>query len=236
MRRLPADWRFWEMLRITGRAKRACDEINMSVADFGRKFAAEPEFRARVLAAVAVAEGVTAEGERLTPRLLRDDERSIGRLRRLKRDHPVLRQEPPPIYETPSGFSLAATPPSDLPEYYGGSVNDPMPFYFGKNHATDDGDRQRFLGYVHQEPMSGCSLWSGSINSTGYGLFVCGNGRKVLAHRLSYRFHNPKQNLFFLDLHHKCRNRACVNPDHLEPMSRKRHAQKHGEERRRHAA
>lgn len=67
------------------------------------------------------------------------------------------------------------------------------------------------------EPNSGCWLWEGVQHRQGYGRVGFG-GRLVLAHRLSYESHRgPVPEGLVLD--HLCRNPACVNPDHLEPVT-----------------
>lgn len=63
-------------------------------------------------------------------------------------------------------------------------------------------------------PMSGCWLWTGSCNSSGYGHI--GKQRSCSAgtvHRVMYEhFKGPINGLHVL---HKCDTPACCNPDHL---------------------
>lgn len=76
----------------------------------------------------------------------------------------------------------------------------------------------RFDKYWIPEPNSGCWIWIGGIASNGYGSFYDGE-RMDSAHAFSYRYHvGPVQ--AGLDLDHLCRVRCCVNPDHLEPVTR----------------
>ena len=67
-----------------------------------------------------------------------------------------------------------------------------------------------------------CWRWKGPKNQYGYG--VIGVGRRtqgtMLAHRLAYMLTKgeiPEG----LTLDHLCRVRDCVNPEHLEPVTRK---------------
>lgn len=72
---------------------------------------------------------------------------------------------------------------------------------------------------VYPCPMSGCWLWGASGNRSGYGQ-VRADGRLQVAHRVVYGLLVGKIPEG-LTLDHICRNRACVNPDHLEPVSGK---------------
>lgn len=64
---------------------------------------------------------------------------------------------------------------------------------------------------------NGCWIWTGSKLKTGYGTLGI-NKMNVLAHRLSYELNvGPIPEGMTID--HKCRNRSCVNPDHLEPVT-----------------
>jgi hypothetical protein len=64
---------------------------------------------------------------------------------------------------------------------------------------------------------SGCWIWKGSIGPKGYGRFSI-RGHNYAAHRVS-------RQLLVSDvtpdkqLDHLCRNRLCVNPDHVEPAT-----------------
>lgn len=81
----------------------------------------------------------------------------------------------------------------------------------------------RFLHHAEPEP-SGCWGWS-PLRSDGYGNPVTvpsrttASGRTGLyPHWLAYRlFVGPVPEGLILD--HVCRNRGCVNPEHLEPVT-----------------
>jgi hypothetical protein len=76
---------------------------------------------------------------------------------------------------------------------------------------------ERFDANVHVEPNTGCWLWGGSLNTGGYGA-ICVNGAKMVAHRFAYeRWRGPVPP--GLELDHLCRQRCCVNPEHLEPVT-----------------
>lgn len=72
--------------------------------------------------------------------------------------------------------------------------------------------------YEHVEFGDGCWLWTGNLQSGGYGHAMVGNGRGALAHRHVYELLvGPIPEGLHLD--HLCRVRNCVRPDHLEPVT-----------------
>lgn len=77
----------------------------------------------------------------------------------------------------------------------------------------------RFLDRVDDRSDSlKCWNWIGSHHGAGYGEFNTAAGKNYLAHRVSYTVLIgiiPDG----LTLDHLCRNRNCVNPFHLEPVT-----------------
>lgn len=60
----------------------------------------------------------------------------------------------------------------------------------------------------------GCWVFTAKQNGSGYGFFWY-NGKGRLAHRVSYEIYVepiPKDGV----IHHRCGNRLCVNPEHLQ--------------------
>lgn len=75
--------------------------------------------------------------------------------------------------------------------------------------------QERFWRRV--DKSGSCWLWTGSRHSRGYGTFNTPEGRRG-AHRIAYTLlvgEIPDG----LHLDHLCRTPACVNPDHLEPVT-----------------
>lgn len=63
----------------------------------------------------------------------------------------------------------------------------------------------------------GCLIWTSFRNSYGYGKMSV-NGAKCFAHRVAYElFVGPIPAGLVID--HLCRNRACVNVEHMEPVT-----------------
>lgn len=82
----------------------------------------------------------------------------------------------------------------------------------------DEATLARFTIKYEVRP-NGCWLWTGAISRGGYGVFRL-NGKAANAHRVSYQHHRG-QVATGLDLDHLCRVRHCVNPKHLEPVTRR---------------
>lgn len=67
---------------------------------------------------------------------------------------------------------------------------------------------------------SGCVEWTGALNPNGYGQFYASRGKYVKAHRWAYE-NQVGPIAGDLPLDHLCRNRKCVNVEHLEPVTQR---------------
>jgi len=68
-----------------------------------------------------------------------------------------------------------------------------------------------------RESEGGCWVWDRNVASNGYGHITTSAG-KVTAHRWVYeQAVEPVPHR--MEVHHRCRNRACVNPDHLQVVT-----------------
>jgi hypothetical protein len=75
---------------------------------------------------------------------------------------------------------------------------------------------QRLWSRVEREALWDCWVWQGA-KRWGYGV-IGDKGRLRMTHRVAYELSvGPIPDGLTLD--HLCRNRACVNPAHLEPVT-----------------
>lgn len=100
-------------------------------------------------------------------------------------------------------------------------------FIHGHNAARPARDpEERFWEKVDKRASGGCWEWFGARSSNGYGTFVIprprgesgGRSIRFSTHRYAYELLvGPIPEGLVID--HLCRNRACVNPSHMEPVT-----------------
>lgn len=82
-------------------------------------------------------------------------------------------------------------------------------------------DRHRVEANISKDPATGCWVWQGETQARGYGRVFLGrkaSPKYAMAHRFSYEvFVGAIGEGLVID--HLCRNKLCVNPEHLQPVS-----------------
>jgi hypothetical protein len=100
---------------------------------------------------------------------------------------------------------------------YGWVKGQPMRFIKGHSTRLRSGTTYKTKRTKYVALPNGCWEWQLSVSVYGYGQ-VRANGRTQPAHRWLYQKLKRVVLDTSLDLDHLCRNRRCVNPDHLEPV------------------
>ena len=91
------------------------------------------------------------------------------------------------------------------------------PFWGGASHF-DVKTRARFWMKVRVAPVDACWDWLASIDRYGYGKFTVKSRISLTSHRTAFLL-SGRDIPDGLHLDHLCRNRACCNPGHLEPVT-----------------
>lgn len=92
--------------------------------------------------------------------------------------------------------------------------------------------RERIERNSIPEPNTGCWIWLAWLEPDGYGALTVSRGsnrkkKRLAAHRESYKaFVGPIAQGLTID--HLCMNKWCVNPDHLETVTRGENARRGG--------
>lgn len=88
-------------------------------------------------------------------------------------------------------------------------------------HPIEAVNVEAFWRSVDQRGQSECWEWLGRVDRHGYGSYRRNISRQTvhwLAHRVTYELLvGPIPDGLVID--HLCRNRACVNPSHMEPVT-----------------
>lgn len=84
--------------------------------------------------------------------------------------------------------------------------------------VLDELTKRAFANKVKKGSGDECHYFTGELDSDGYGVFRYGSVR-MQAHRAAHLVAHPTVDIDGLDVDHKCNERRCVNPKHLEAVS-----------------
>lgn len=96
----------------------------------------------------------------------------------------------------------------------------------GRRRFKDPGDIRRFnLSRFRVDPVTGCHLWLGALSTNGYAVVGTNREGAFRVARLVYiRDVGPLAPGLYPD--HRCRNRSCINSEHLEKVTNAQNAQR----------
>jgi hypothetical protein len=94
-------------------------------------------------------------------------------------------------------------------------------------------DEESFWDRVEKAGDDECWLWKGGFMA-GYGVLRFKSKNKRKAHRISWSL-SGRTLAKGKSLHHKCGVKACVNPNHLQPLSIFDHMALHASEKKKFA-
>lgn len=90
-------------------------------------------------------------------------------------------------------------------------------FFLGKAPFETGPLEERFWNCFEKNKNTHCWDWIKTKNIGGYGI-IHRKGQNYPAHRISWILHGRKY-IKGMHLDHLCKNRSCVNPDHLEQVT-----------------
>lgn len=101
--------------------------------------------------------------------------------------------------------------------------------YYAKRRFCNRGCRVAFRPDITYDYIAqgDCWVWQGYVDRNGYGraydATLPPKRRTDWAHRVSYRRHRGEIPAG-MELDHTCQNTLCINPEHLEPVTKAEHA------------
>ena len=88
--------------------------------------------------------------------------------------------------------------------------------------------RKRFRKYLKWGP-GGCLIFTGLTDCHGYGRFYLSNQKSIPAHHVPILITTGEPIPDHLEVHHICRNKQCVHPDHQQLVTHAEHMRIHAE-------
>ena len=85
---------------------------------------------------------------------------------------------------------------------------------------------ERFWEKVDKNGPNCCWVWIAGCNNKGYGQIEI-NNKMTKAHIVSWELHNGRKVKNGHIIHHKCKNKKCCNPEHLQEITNSYHSKFH---------